>query len=41
MVSEQVADTKSVTIPAGHFTMIEEPEATNAEIARFTGQMGV
>jgi pimeloyl-ACP methyl ester carboxylesterase len=41
MVSERVANTKRVTIPAGHFTMIEEPEATNAEIARFTGQMGV
>lgn len=35
MVCKRVANTKSVTIPAGHFTMIEDPETTNAEIARF------
>jgi pimeloyl-ACP methyl ester carboxylesterase len=39
MVCERVANTKSATIPAGHFTMIEEPEATNAEIAKFMDRM--
>ena len=35
LVTERLADTHSVTIPTGHFTMIEEAAATNREIAAF------
>lgn len=35
MVSQRVSNVHSVTIPAGHFTMIEASEKTNVEIARF------
>ncbi len=35
MITARVAKTRSVTIPAGHFTMIEEADRTNAEIDRF------
>ncbi len=35
LVTERLADTHSVTIPTGHFTMIEEAAATNREITAF------
>ena len=35
MVSARVPRARSVTLPAGHFSMIEKPEAVNAEIERF------
>jgi pimeloyl-ACP methyl ester carboxylesterase len=41
MVCERVANTKTRTIPAGHFTMIEEPEATNLEIAELCNSLGL
>ena len=35
LITQRLADTHSVTIPTGHFTMIEEAERTNQEIAAF------
>ena len=37
LITQRLADTHSVTIPTGHFTMIEEAEGTNQEIAAFLG----
>lgn len=39
LVTERLSRVQSVSIPAGHFTMIEEPDATNAEIERFINQL--
>ena len=35
LIVSRLSDVISVTIPAGHFTMIERPDETNAEISRF------
>jgi len=35
LIISRLSDVISVTIPAGHFTMIERPDETNAEISRF------
>lgn len=35
LIGERLANVTSMTIPAGHFTMIEAPEETNAAIAAF------
>jgi len=39
LVVERLADTQSVTIPTGHFTMIEEADATNRELEAFLSRM--
>ena len=39
MVVERLPNTRSVTIPAGHFSMIEVPAAVNAEIETFIAEM--
>lgn len=39
MICERLSDVTSVTIPAGHFTMIEEPDATNAAISKFVSRL--
>jgi len=38
-VMERVADVHSVSIPAGHFTIIEEADATNTEIEQFANRV--
>ena len=39
LVMERVADVHSVSVPAGHFIMIEEAEATNTEIEQFANRL--
>ena len=41
LIAERLTDVRSVTIPAGHFTMIEKPVKTNNEIARFVSGLSV
>ena len=41
LIAERLTDVRSVTIPAGHFTMIEKPVETNDEIARFVSGLSV
>ena len=39
LIVDRLADVRSVTIPAGHFTMIEKPAETNAEILHFVSSL--
>ena len=41
LIAERLTDVRSVTIPAGHFSMIEKPVETNDEIARFVSGLSV
>ena len=39
LLAERLPKVRSVTLPAGHFSMIEQPAAVNAEIERFVADM--